>query len=129
MVVTYLGHEDNAFLLGRVQVAHVKGDHHFAQEGVPAQAAVVPHGDGQGLVRQLLATDGVLVEREGAEDERYRGYGGMRGRIRTSGWNIPTAVKRILELNPTLMFGVLKLFLRSNPLKMTNCFFPNPHLN
>ena len=59
----YLSHEGNAFLLGRVQVPYVQGDHHFAQEGVSAQAAVVPDGDGQGLVRQLLATDDILVER------------------------------------------------------------------
>lgn len=44
----------------RVEVAGVQGDLHLPEEGVAAEAAVMPHRDQDGASEQLSAADGVL---------------------------------------------------------------------
>lgn len=64
----YLWHESHRVLICSVEVSAVQGDLHLSQEGVAAEAAVVPYRYQHGAGKQLRAADGVLL----VEDEEER---------------------------------------------------------
>lgn len=59
--MVYLGHESHAVLTGGAEVPADQRDLHLSQEGIAAEAAMMPDGDGQGACEQLRAADWVLL--------------------------------------------------------------------
>lgn len=61
MSLIYLRHESHVLLVRGVEVSAVQRDLHLSQEGVAAQASVMPDGYQHGAGEQLRAADGVLT--------------------------------------------------------------------
>ena len=67
-VLVYLSHENNTVLVQGVEVSGVQSDLHLSQEGVAAEATVMPDCYQQGAGEELRAADRVLkVGDEGDE--------------------------------------------------------------
>lgn len=64
----YLWHESHCVLVCGVEVSAVQGDLHLSQEGVAAEATVVPYWYQHGAGEQLGVADRVLL----VEDEEER---------------------------------------------------------
>ncbi len=66
-VSVYLPHKSHAVHVCGVQVSAVQCDLNLSQEGIAAEATMMPHWYQQGAGEQLRAADGVLLEGDEVE--------------------------------------------------------------